>query len=619
MKKIVSLVAMIIIMFGFCSSTLAGVNELNSNDMDGLPARMDDYISKRKKYTASVAVSVVNHGKVEKQEYFGHANIEKNIPADKDTVYEWGSTSKLLVWASVMQLYEQRKIDLNKNIEHYLPEKFLSKLKYDEPITMLNLMNHNAGFQELVFGDHETQDKEEIVELEEALKTSEPSQIYRPGEVCSYSNWGTALAAYIVEQITKERFYDYVKKNIFIPLNMNSSTIRPDFSDNSKVAKKRNELHSYSIYQGGKESYGKSIVYLQLYPAGSAVSTLEDYTKFLMALIPDEQGKSPLFKKKETYSKMISPSLNYENADYQRISHRLWYLPYGNGIIGHSGNTQACTSSLYFDPEKKLGIAIMTNEVGETSYNFGLLSVVFGDYTKGAKNEYSASKNLTGIYTSSRINMAHGIYKINKYLSPAWWKKENDRKYKFASIMKMQQIDDNVFLTNNGDGLHTLNVVQTKKEKIAGLQTFTQDEKKESNIGFALSVFLFILFIVMVLFSLFRIPFMLVKHLYFKISRKKQKKNSTRLHSIIENICVVIVGLLVFWLILLPGSIYHTGTAIKSIGLSVITLYLFYILVKRMRQRKRIRLNIYDYFMVVSTIVIIINVLWWEWFNFWSY
>ena len=556
---------------------------------------------------------------MEKESYYGHSNIEKNIPANKDTVYEWGSTTKLLLWTSVMQLYEQNKLNLHEDIRTYLPKNFLAKLNYDEPITMLHLMNHTAGFQELVYGDHETKEKNKIVSLEEALKTSEPSQIYRPGEVCSYSNWGASLAAYIVERIEKEKFYDYVNKNIFTPLKMNRSTIKPDFSDNLVVSQKRNDLHSYSIYQGGKESYGKSIVYLQLYPSGSAASTLGDYTKFLTALMPDDNGESALFKNKGTYKKMISPSLKYENSDYQRVSHGFWYLPYGDGIIGHNGNTQACTSSLYFDPAKKLGIAIMTNEVGETSYNYGLLEAVFGEYTKGAKGEYLASKNLSGFYTSSRVNIKHGIYKINKYLSPAWWKMEDNTNYRFANILSMKQIDDNVFLTDNGDGLRTLNVVQDKKDKVLGMQTFTQDEKKESSILFGFNILLFTLFILIVLIALFRIIFTLMKQVYYQFSSNKRKNEKAVFQSIVTNLCIVLIGLLVFWMILLPGDIYQTGTAIKSVLISLIALYLLYRLIKRLVQRKRFKLTFYDYTIFFSTIIILLNVIRWEWFNFWVF
>ncbi len=58
--------------------------------------------------------------------------------------------AKLTVWVSVMQLWEEGKIDLEADIKTYLPEgSSLRNLRYDKPITMLDLMNHQAGFDEM--------------------------------------------------------------------------------------------------------------------------------------------------------------------------------------------------------------------------------------------------------------------------------------------------------------------------------------------------------------------------------------------------------------------------------------------------------------------------------------
>ncbi len=80
--------------------------------------------------------------------YFREINLTEHIPADENSVYEWGSISKTFVWVSVLQLLEQGKLDLEEDIRHYLPERFLQHLSYDDPITMRNLMNHNAGWCE---------------------------------------------------------------------------------------------------------------------------------------------------------------------------------------------------------------------------------------------------------------------------------------------------------------------------------------------------------------------------------------------------------------------------------------------------------------------------------------
>lgn len=131
----------------------------------------------------------------------------------------WGSATKSRVWISVMQLWEQGKIDLDADIREYLPADFLTNLRYGAPVTITHLMNHNAGFQE-AYADLFVKDPGAVRSLEDALKAHEPEQIYAPGTVTAYSNWGVALAGYIVERISGEDFAGYVHRHIFEPLGM---------------------------------------------------------------------------------------------------------------------------------------------------------------------------------------------------------------------------------------------------------------------------------------------------------------------------------------------------------------------------------------------------------------
>lgn len=90
--------------------------------------KIEDYIEVRKETTSAVSVTIFDGTNDIASVIYGDANTKDNIKADKDTVYEWGSISKMLVWTSVMQLYEQGKIDLNADVRTYLPDGFLSNL-----------------------------------------------------------------------------------------------------------------------------------------------------------------------------------------------------------------------------------------------------------------------------------------------------------------------------------------------------------------------------------------------------------------------------------------------------------------------------------------------------------
>src|SRR5699024_8440719 len=174
---------------------------------------------------AGATIIAIKDNQIVLSKGYGYADIENQIPMDPEiTVLEWGSITKLFVWVSAMQLAEQGELDLEKDIRIYLPEGFLTKLKFDEPITMLNLMHHNAGFEEYIF-DLLFDSPEHLQSLEESLRVAEPEQVYKPGEVVAYSNYSTSLAAYIIEGITEQPFYEYVEENIFKKIGMDDSTM----------------------------------------------------------------------------------------------------------------------------------------------------------------------------------------------------------------------------------------------------------------------------------------------------------------------------------------------------------------------------------------------------------
>lgn len=342
---------------------------------------------------ASFATAVFQGDDVLYEGYFGYIDRENKVAADAECVYEWGSVSKLMVWVSVLQLHEQGKLDLEADIREYLPEGFLTKLKYDEPITMLHLMNHNAGWQETNLPIQTAKEKQ-LISLEEALRALEPAQTFRPGEVTAYSNWGTALAGLIVERISGMDYVAYVREKIIVPLGMEHTAVAADYKDNEWVRSQREKEKSYLIQGlslgdtttgevlGGSdtikitdEDLGTGIQYISIYPAGSVVGTLQDMVKFGQALTDED---SPLFENKETHELMLSASDFYGDSDIPKVCHGLWCKEYGVRTLGHAGNTTGGSAELIFDPESGLGVAVLTNQQAETIMCQGIPKLIFG-------------------------------------------------------------------------------------------------------------------------------------------------------------------------------------------------------------------------------------------------
>lgn len=346
---------------------------------------------------------------------FGEIDRENHIPVDENSVYEWGSISKTMIWVSVMQLWEQGRLDLDADIRTYLPDNFLRHLSYDDPITMTNLMNHEGGWCETTYSIG-VDDENSIPTLEDALRMTEPAQTYRPGEVAAYSNWGASLAAYVVERISGMDYCDYVHKNILEPLGMEHTAVSASHRDNEWVRERLGKLVSYKLkFPAHKyESLGNRISYITLYPSGSAAGTIGDLGKYAQAFVDDN---APLFKNKETQDKLFSGSAFYGGSDIPSNSYGFAVKEYAVRVFGHDGATVSCISYMLFDRESKVGIAALTNEI-EGNYIYDKIPEwIFGNLSP---NKYSDGNDepckLEGYYLSSRSNNS-GLLKFYSYLT----------------------------------------------------------------------------------------------------------------------------------------------------------------------------------------------------------
>lgn len=376
---------------------------------------IDSYIAVREKGLAACEVSVFDRNGTICNRYYGWSDMENKVKADEQTVFDWGSTSKILVWISVMQQYEKGNIDLNEDIRTYLPDKFLTKLQYpEEKITMLDLMSHRAGFQDSFYENQEAGPDELFSSLEEAVKKCECFQAFHVGEYTAYSNWSTALAAYIVERTSGRDYVSYVNENIFIPLNMEHTSADPLQKDNRWVAEKRHELKCYSVTLNGSESYGEGRTYVQLFPAGAVIGTLGDISKLGQALVKDD---SPLFKHKNTRSEMFKATSFFGDTKVAKNCHGLWTTQHKVETVGHGGNTY-CTANLEFDPVSGLGIAVLTNEAGETAFCNGIPCLIYGSMTdrEDFKGYAGTVPDLSGTYYCKR-SIVEGAGKAFQYLA----------------------------------------------------------------------------------------------------------------------------------------------------------------------------------------------------------
>ena len=557
MKKIC---LFIIVLSVFLAVTVFAA-ETQQNENTQLDKKIQAFISERQAGLASIAVAVFQNEQTVCEEYFGKADIENNIPADKDTVYEWGSVSKLLVWTSVMQLYEQGKLDLNKDIRTYLPEGFLTKLHFSEPVTMLHLMNHTAGFQETAYSNENAKEKD-LRPLEQTVKYQEPNQVYKPGTVTAYSNWGAALAAFIVQYVSGQDYTEYVHTHILEPLGMTQTAVSGTHNDNPEIKQRREALKTYSINSVENICYGTNVAYVDVYPAGSVISPLCDLVKFVKAFVPSD-GKSPLFQKKEILNQMFSATSYYGENDTDKDGselipkncHGLWTFFCGETLLGHGGNTNGCTANVLFNPQNGKGIVVLVNEVGETAFCYGLPSVVFGSYsenplfkpattnTANIKVPSNDTPNLTGFYTMTRL-IIKGFLSIFQYtyFLPVLGKNGNGD-FKLPLGENIKHLYGKNYIMDNGNGFAVFMYLSKNQKGHQVLEMESTDYIKDP-----LFVFKWILMILIPIFAAVSVVIIIVQ-----IIKTKKSKNKLELTSLLAKLTPLVIT--VIFVCLLGNSI----------------------------------------------------------------
>ena len=347
---------------------------------------------------AGVTVSVVKDGKLLFAKGYGYADVEKQKPVSaQETLFRPGSISKLFTWTAIMQLYEQGKLDLDRDVNEYLDYKIPDA--FGKPITLKNILTHTPGFEEQI------KDLFSVVnskpDLGQYLKTHIPGRVYPPGTVPAYSNYATAVAGYIVERVSGRPFDEYVTENILKPLKMTRSTFtQPLPSDLAPLMS-----NGYRLGSGPAEPFEV----VTAYPAGSLSSSATDIAQFMLAHLQDGQLGDARILKPETARLMHSRLFALDDA-----ANAMCYGFYeesrnGQRIIGHGGDTVYFHSDLHLVLDQKLGFFVSYNSAGSGAPGRLALWEAFLDryypHTPPAPASATAkddAKAASGSYTLSR-------------------------------------------------------------------------------------------------------------------------------------------------------------------------------------------------------------------------
>ena len=347
---------------GFASSSVSITNSgpvtaqsAGPTDPREMEAYLDAFIAAQleEDHIPGAVVSVVKDGELFFSKGYGFADLETKRPVIADqTLFGIGSTSKLFTWTAVMQLVEQGKVDLHADINTYLKD-FQIPATYAHPITLAHLMTHTAGFEERYERMFIT-DLDLLTSHAEYIARYLPKRIYAPGEVVAYSNYGTSLAAYIVEQVSGMSFEQYCEENIFTPLEMTHTTLRQQMPPELNSG----QAASYLYMEG---DYRSITQWIQAFPAGGGWSTADDMAKFMIAHLQDGQYKDIRILQADTAQEMHrrqytqdprGSSMTYGFMEIQINEQR---------TIGHAGGRPFTYTEFVLLPDHNVGLFISYN------------------------------------------------------------------------------------------------------------------------------------------------------------------------------------------------------------------------------------------------------------------
>lgn len=278
---------------------------------------------------------------------------------DGNSIFEIGSVTKVFTSILLMDAVRRGEMQLNDQVNKYLPEGVKAPARDKKGITLLHLAAHESGLPfNPVFPEGGNLDTYSVENLYRFLKDHTLTSV--PGAEFSYSNVGYALLGHALSRKTGSSYKSLVTERIFRPLKMDSTSINLN-------PRLRNRLTN------GHLPDGKAVSHINLkvmVSAGGIYTNANDMLKFLAAVL----GLKPT-----PLSAAIEKTFAIRHRDQPTFGNTAipWfdrdaYHPPGTEILCHGGATRGYRAFLGIDRKKRRGIVILTNQTAIEPHFFGL-------------------------------------------------------------------------------------------------------------------------------------------------------------------------------------------------------------------------------------------------------
>jgi CubicO group peptidase (beta-lactamase class C family) len=302
-----------------------------------------------------VAVGLIHNGE-EHYAFHGVTSVENPLPVDENTIFQFGSTGKTYTATAILRLVDQVKVDLDAPVRTYVPELKLKNESVAAAVTVLQLLNHTAGWS----GDlmESTGDGDDAL-AKYVENMAEIEQVTPLGSVVSYNNASLSLAGRVIENVTGQNFPSAMKELVLEPLGLEHSYFFQNDIMSRRFVVGHNQHPDGSIRVARPWGLPRGA-----WPAGGISSNAADQVAWARFHLGDgtaADGTRVLSEK--LVKQMQEPTADMRGSalgDYVGIS---WLLRDVDGVrlVGHGGTTIGQHSSFVLVPEHNFGIALLTN------------------------------------------------------------------------------------------------------------------------------------------------------------------------------------------------------------------------------------------------------------------
>jgi CubicO group peptidase (beta-lactamase class C family) len=334
------------------------------------------------------AVCIIKDDKIVVMKGYGIKELGLADKVDKNTAFMIGGNTRAFTATALAMLQAANKLSLDDKVTKYLPEFKLENKAAGEQATLRDLLSNRIGFKSYQgdFTFYNTNlTRQQVIARMSLVKAAYPLG----------SKWGNANSAYtvvgeIIPWVAGKTWEDYLKDNIFLPLGMNNTTALSrdmPFIINRTVA--------HTLVDGRLTA----TPYAQLdgiAPAGSICSSVNDLSKWVMALLDDGKVNNkqliPLAAIQATIQpQIVVGNVHHLNGETDEEQYGLgWFLENyaGRHLLMHDGDVNGYLSSITLVPDEHLGIIVLTN-TDQNKFFDALRWEIIDAYFKQPYRDYS--------------------------------------------------------------------------------------------------------------------------------------------------------------------------------------------------------------------------------------